>query len=159
MVNKEDFLNLVTNHYLSSRDFNGYPLSGESCDEETREILCQLIEEGKVDVVFSGVQTNPHIKLLPPEEREVQIQKVRSGEWAGCVYPSPEHLKQVVNLAEYNGRPYILELALGAPQLSFRAFELSVLEVYRNDPRYSYRHDDIGGMISIDDQFYDLRFA
>jgi hypothetical protein len=40
-------------------------------------------------------------------------------------------------------------MALGAPQLEFRAFDLHVLEVYRNDPRYWYDSSDIGGSVSI----------
>jgi hypothetical protein len=36
---------------------------------------------------------------------------------------------------------------LGAPQLDFRVFDLRILEWYRNDPRYSYRVDDIHGSI------------
>lgn len=70
------------------------------------------------------------------------------------VYPRTTHLKSVVDSSDYIGRPYVLELALGHPQLSFRSFDLSVLEFYRNDPRYSYENRDIDGSISIRDEFY-----
>ncbi|HEY2871406.1 MAG TPA: hypothetical protein VGJ56_05790 [Reyranella sp.] len=43
------------------------------------------------------------------------------------------------------------ELALGAPQLVHRAFDLSVLEPYRNDPQYDYHSDDIFGSLSVRD--------
>jgi hypothetical protein len=55
---------------------------------------------------------------------------------------------------KYKGMPFSLVLALGAAQLDFRCFDLSVLEIYRNDPRYYYRVGDTEGMISISDKFY-----
>ena len=47
-----------------------------------------------------------------------------------------------------------MELALGSAQLEFHVFDLSVLEIYRNDPRYYYTTDDINGNICISDEFY-----
>ena len=55
----------------------------------------------------------------------------------------------------YENKPYILAMALGTPQLDFRAFDLSVLEFYRNDPRYIYENDDIRGWISISDEYFE----
>ena len=48
-------------------------------------------------------------------------------------------------------------LAQGAAQLEFRAFDLSVLEFYRNDPRYHYTTDDIHGSISVRQEHSGLR--
>src|SRR5205823_3781692 len=39
-------------------------------------------------------------------------------------------------------------------QLSFRSFDLSVLEFYRNDPRYEYENRDLDGSISVRNEFY-----
>ncbi|MCK4822055.1 AAA family ATPase, partial [bacterium] len=64
-----------------------------------------------------------------------------------CIYPRPKHLKTAVNRMQYDGEPYRLYLALGEPQLAYRSFDLSVLEFYRNDPRYSYENDDVRGKI------------
>jgi hypothetical protein len=55
----------------------------------------------------------------------------------------------VVDKAKYAGQPYTLMLALGEPQLNYRAFNLRVLEFYRNDPRYSFENDDIHGCIYV----------
>ena len=68
-------------------------------------------------------------------------------EEAICLYPRPVHLQAVVNPSEYGDEPYKLELALGSPRLAHRSFDLSVLEYYRNDPRYMYKNDDIRGHI------------
>jgi hypothetical protein len=59
-----------------------------------------------------------------------------------------------VNPDDYRGRPYTYEMAMGAGQLEFRYFDLTVLEFYRNDPRYYYWCDDINGHISIHDEHY-----
>ncbi|WP_051043795.1 hypothetical protein [Psychromonas sp. CNPT3] len=45
-------------------------------------------------------------------------------------------------------------MAKGAGQLDYRTFDLSVLEYYRNDPRYSYETDSIHGSISIEDEYF-----
>lgn len=64
-----------------------------------------------------------------------------------CTYPSRQHLTEVVDRNEFNNRPYTLKLALGEPGLDFNAFQMSVLEFYRNDPRYYFEHDDIKGSL------------
>lgn len=46
-------------------------------------------------------------------------------------------------------------MAKGAGQLDFRTFDLSVLEYYRNDPRYSYETDFIHGQICIADEYFE----
>ena len=45
--------------------------------------------------------------------------------------------------------------AIARAQLSTHAFDLAVLEFYRNDPRYKYSCDDIHGWISISDDYYE----
>jgi hypothetical protein len=72
-----------------------------------------------------------------------------------CIYPSAKHLKKVVRPSKYKGKPFTLLLALGEPQLAFKVFDLSVLESYRNDPRYSYHTNDISGHLSISDKYYE----
>ncbi len=61
----------------------------------------------------------------------------------------------ISNVAEittkYSDSPYSMELALGAGQLDYRSFDLSVLEIYRSDPRYHYDNNDISGWISVTD--------
>ena len=63
-----------------------------------------------------------------------------------CAYPSSQQLKKIVNTTAYSDRPFTLRLALGEPQLCYESFDLSILEFYRNDPRYYYQHDDISGL-------------
>ena len=71
-----------------------------------------------------------------------------------CAYPSGLHLKGVVDPSEYQNRPFTLRLALGEPKLSFLSFDLSILEFYRNDPRYYYTNHDITGTIGVHEEYY-----
>ena len=145
----------ITAFYLKSRDFNGLPVWKLKAqynldDDKLRQHLRTLIEEGKIAHVFGDIHPNPHIRALPDEPKEEQLRKLESALAAhACAYPTAGHLTNVVDPADYAGRPYALELALGEPSMAFRAFDLSVLEFYRNDPRYYYVTDDISGHICI----------
>lgn len=54
--------------------------------------------------------------------------------------------------ARFADRPYTKELALGEGQLAFRAFDLSILEIYRNDSRYYYVSNNVDGLVSVTDE-------
>jgi hypothetical protein len=140
---RESLLNEITDHYLGSGDFNGIAVGGASEFDE----LAELVSSGLVNLVFGDRHPNPHILALDPEPIDEQLEKLGRLK-SGCAYPSPRHLLGVVDRAKYQGKPYLLEIALGQAQLSHRAFELSVLEGYRNDPRYSYDSDDVHGTLS-----------
>ncbi len=60
---------------------------------------------------------------------------------------------EAVNPAGSEDRPFTRRLMLGEAQLEFHAFDLSILEFYRNDPRYDYETDDIHGQICIRDTY------
>lgn len=158
MLDRNELLVEISDFYLESSDFNGIPVStlirkyGET---EVRSVLEQLIYDGLVSVVFGDYHPNPHIKALPSEPITEQIVKIKGERFRhACVYPTSSHLKNTVDSEEYTDRPFELCLALGEPQLAFKSFELSVLESYRNDPRYMYKYFDTYGYISIKDEFY-----
>lgn len=164
---KEHVLKEVTDHFLNSKDFNGLPLDDIAEDgEEVRVLIRALLLQEKVVLNFGDRHPNPHILAFDPESQSEQLEKlnklvfepaifeswglikIRTNSTQCCVYPSKTHLNTFVNKVHYLGRPHSLLLALGEPQLAYRAFNLRVLEFYRNDPRYSYRTDDIRGHIS-----------
>lgn len=157
---KEQILARITSFYLESGDFNGMPLQALN-DEFGRapvsEHLSGLVTDGLVAIVFGDRHPNPHIRALPdnlsPEEQIAKIGNFNPAH--ACTYPLPAHLHQRVDRARYAGQPFTLRLALGEPQLVHRAFELSVLENYRNDPRYRYSTDGIQGNISVRDDYFD----
>lgn len=154
----DSLLDEVTNFYLSSHDHNGISVAslvGNHGEAAAKARLSQLIDQGLVSVVFGDYHPNPHIRAFPSEPRVEQCQKLDSGLFGGaCAYPSTEHLKRVVDPSKFTDRPFSLCLELGDPQLTHKSFDLSVLEIYRNDPRYYYSYDDIKGLISVRNEFY-----
>lgn len=157
MNRQDDIIEIITDFYLNSGDFNGLPvrsiLSDFEIDEsELKNILASLIRNDKISLNFGDIHPNPHVKAFAEEPSEKQIEKLRSSDLKHtCAYPSCSHLKEVVDPLNYQGRPFTLRLGLGEAQLSYESFDLSVLEFYRNDPRYDYSNTDIHGCIIGDD--------
>ena len=147
----------VTEYYLKSRDFNGFPVRlVAGADGDRHSLLTGLIERRVVSVNVGDRHPNPHIQAFAPEPPEKQIRSLAAASIDhACLYPTKEHLAGVVDATSYAGQPYTLELALGEPQIVCRFFELKVLEHYRNDPRYSYRTNDVQGSLSIRGEFYE----
>lgn len=158
---KDIILQAVTNHYLNSGDFNGLPVISllQETGFQRSEInvsLQELINEDLIGILYSEFEPNTHILRLGFPPKDIQISKLDTDDlFHTCIYPLPTHLKKVVNPAEYIAEPYKLCLALGEAQLAYRAFDLSILEFYRNDPRYYYNNDDINGSISVRDEYYE----
>lgn len=156
----ELILRKITHRYLTSGDFNGTSLHFLANELETpwgdflRDVAV-LIRENKMRVIFSDTDINPHIIRLGFEPVSIQLEKLLKADIHACGYPTSDHLANVVNRQDYEGKPYTLSLALGEPQLSYKAFDLSVLEFYRNDPRYKYTTDDIHGQISLTNDYYE----
>lgn len=155
-----------------------YKKTSLSEDDFKLEIVA-LIKSRKIDLIYEGDIPNPHIKPFPAPEVTKQLDKLNqfkiddhikeseaSAETFGegkikisfvqgigcCVYPTPEHLKNKVDWKKYVSRPFALRLAMGEWQLRPYFFELGILAIYRNDPRYTYRTDDITGSISYVDE-------
>ena len=160
-LKNEAVLEVVTRFYLDSRDFNGIPASGLTEElgvewQDLNDILADLIDKDKVGILYSDAELNTHIIRTGFEPKDRQIAKLVTKELHhSCIYPRPSHLEQVVDRSKYIDRPYVLCLALGAAQLDYRSFDLSVLEYYRQDPRYVYENDDVRGSISIRDEYYE----
>lgn len=159
-LTKERFLQIITNHYLKSGDFNGYPtrkfVKGRKAKKNLKKILKELINDELMSLNFGDYHPNPHIKALPPHPIEVQIKKIKRCNFTHvCAYPEKKYLQTVVKEEDYYDKPFTKKLALGDAQLTYYSFDLSVLEFYRNDPRYYYQTDDISGFISITDDYYE----
>jgi len=161
MTKKDEILTRITEFYLGSRDFNGLPIQNLIHDfkleeGELKSVLISMVEEDKASLTFGDIQPNPHIKAFPEEPKEKQVQKLRTSNLENiCAYPSASHLIFKVDPLDYEDRPFTRRLALGEPQLSFESFDLSVLEFYRNDPRYSYTNNDIMGSICVNSEYFE----
>ncbi len=131
--------------YLESGDFNGLGVAQLTSAADIAAVR-ELIGEGRLDLVRGDGHPNPHIKAFPADSVDVQIEKIVAAGLEGCLYPTPELLKER-NAGASENAPYTRALKEGAPQLSYRAFDLRALEWYRNDPRFDFDVDDIHGRI------------
>lgn len=157
MTDKISILKIVTDYYLNSRDFNGYAVRNLKTPKDLlKPLIKELIKEKQITVNFGEIHPNPHIKALesPPIVKQLENIKKLNLQNA-CLYPSKEHLNQIVDRSKYKRKPFTLLLALGEPQLAYRVFNLRVLENYRNDPRYIYDSNDISGWISVSDKYFE----
>jgi hypothetical protein len=147
-IERTKLLERICEQYQQSGDFNGLALHTlDTTDPSIHSCIVELIREGEVDLVRGDGHPNPHIKAFPAESIELQLEKIeREGLGTGCLYPSPTHLKKLA-IADSEPAPYTRALKLGEPQLSYRVFDLRVLEWYRNDPRFVVEIDDIHGRI------------
>jgi len=150
----------VTDFYLGSRDFNGIPLAAlaedlDMCGHELKSILRSEVQAGELTLVLPWPHPNPHIKALPSLPIGAQLEGLdRFDSHSVCVYPSPQVLRRLVDQTSYTGRPFTLALALGRHQLAYESFDLSVLKLYHDDPRYVCACDDVSGHISISDDYF-----
>ncbi|MFQ5796647.1 MAG: AAA family ATPase [Candidatus Bipolaricaulia bacterium] len=160
MSKRDDALSKVTEFYLNSGDFNGLPIREITHEfglerEGLENLLTSLIREGTVSLNFGDIHPNAHIKAFDEEPAETQIEKLQRLDLEHvCAYPTKSHLQEVVDVSVYQDRPFTLRLALGEAQLSFKAFDLAVLEDYRNDPRYYYTNNDISGTLSVTEEHF-----
>ncbi|WP_327313339.1 hypothetical protein [Streptomyces sp. NBC_01235] len=152
----EELLIQATNFYRGSTDFNGLPVHSLDIEPDALpDLLRPLIEAGSLYVNYGDRHPNPHVLAFEPEPQAKQLDKLATRNLVGaCLYPTIAHLASIVDPHDYEGRPYTLELALGHPVLGCHFFDLSVLESYRNDPRYYYNFD-IDGMIGVHDEYYE----
>mgnify|MGYP001129940201 CR=1 FL=1 len=155
----EDLYEIIEDKYFSSGDFNGLPIYSleeifDIHSDEFRETVRNAIGKEIITARFDG---NPHIRAFSEIPKETVLEQFDSYDYPGhiCLYPHENKLSDSSKLTAYAHSPYELELAKGAGQLDYRTFDLSVLEYYRNDPRYAYSTDFIHGQISITDEYYE----
>lgn len=156
-MTKNDLLKTIIKFFLESREFNGISASTfEISKREIRGLIAELVKEGKVSICFGDIFPNPHVKAFNAEPIKTQIHKINTlGLQDACLYPEKEALIKIVDQTKFQDKPFTLKLALGEPQLSYYSFDLSVLEGYRNDPRYHFDLDDISGSLSVKSEHYE----
>jgi hypothetical protein len=150
---------VVTAFYLQSHDFNGLPVDDlaralSASIPATLRAIRTLVRRGAVSAVFGDIHSNVHIRTLPDEPIAKQLEKLTTSTFY-CLYPTEATLATIVPADLIADQPFTRRLALGEPQLSFAAFDLAILEPYRNDPRYVFEANDAGGHISITDEYFE----
>ena len=150
----------IAEGYIASGDFNGYPADALCAKisndwESIKPLIRRLIERNLVAILTPQSTMNPHIVRLGFPKLEHQTTSLDYTPLChACLYPTARLLKKRVPADLFHAEPFKRRLALGAPHLTTNFFDLTILEMYRNDPRYSYTCNDIGGQIAIKDDFY-----
>ncbi|MBN2095645.1 MAG: AAA family ATPase [Candidatus Aenigmarchaeota archaeon] len=151
-MEKDEILKEITDKYLGSEEFNGYALY--NLENEIQKII-ELVKDEKIEINFGDGHPNFHIKAFDCDNVDTQLKKIDSmGLNNSCAYPTKKYLKTKIPYGKYKDKPFTRLIALGEATLNFAVFDLSVLEIYRNDPRFSYSTDDVGGQINISDDYY-----
>ncbi len=148
---KDKIIEQITDYYLNSRDFNGFPL--RNFDNIDTDLICQLIDEGKVEVLSSAFVLNPHIRALKLNiNKDEQKKEVINQGDSVVLYPAEKYLKSLNINSE---RPFTKMLLDGQEQLKILFFNIEILESYFQDPRYEMFWSDYRGSIAVSDEFYD----
>lgn len=152
-------LNAIVTFYLKSRHFNGMALSdcAKSLGADFTTIKAavrELVTKKLVTLNFS--EMNPFIKVFndPPIDDQLKALDALNEAKLVCAYPTVEAVGPALKTEEFIQRPFTKLLASGKSQLEAMFFDLSVLELYRHDPRYVFHFDSYSGWISIADEFY-----
>ena len=155
----EEIYTVVHNKYFESDDFNGMPIYqlAEKFDIQSDQFRMTVRDGIENEILTATFHGNTHIKAFSSFKKNQILKWFDSEDYPAhiCLYPHPRKLSESALLERYKETPYALELAKGAGQLDYRTFDLSVLEYYRNDPRYAYDTDFIHGSISIEDEYYE----
>ena len=161
----EEILNNITRYYLASDDFNGISVKNLLLDfnnniEALKKCLHKLLIDDKIGLIDSQTDINPHIIRVGFQPKDKQIEYLKNLKnndqlYHTCVYPTKQHLENTIDKTKFLNEPYKLCLALGEAQLDYHCFDLTVLEFYRNDPRYYYLNRDISGYICIHDEYFE----
>ncbi|WP_104027263.1 AAA family ATPase [Vibrio jasicida] len=155
----EKICSLVEEQYFSSGDFNGYPVYKLISELDVNaDDMKTIIRDGIVNEILTvEIYANTHIKAFSNVPKEKMLECFDSEEFPAnmCLYIHPNKLSESEHLTKFAESPYQLELAKGKGQLDYMTFDLSVLEFYRNDPRYTYETDFIHGSICITDEYFE----
>ena len=147
----------VIARYRTSRDFNGLHFRPTRTTAERAE-AATLIRDSLVEVVSEKDYPNPHIRPWPIrrsiDEQAADVEKMVPDSYGVCLYPTAAALKRSRTRRKYPDEPYRQAMADGRGTLELRYFETTVLEQYRNDPRFSFQYGDFGVNTVISDEAY-----
>jgi hypothetical protein len=156
-IGTDALLHQIIDHYLKSRDFNGFYLAPNE-DDQTIAKAVDLVRNGMVQVVGEVDYPNPYIRPWPSRRtKESQVEslaRLRSSAYGICLYPTPTALNSIHVPAGLDGHPFATQMARGRGTLELAYFSVDVLEQYRNDPRYHFQYSDFGVNMGIGDEAY-----
>ncbi len=150
-MKKETVLNEIINYYIESDDFNG--LSVYNMKNYDYNILCELIDEGLIEVLSEKEVVNPHIKgfdfIIPINQQKENIAKNTN---YSVLYPTKKALESIP--LDYR-KPYSLLLQKGVKQFKIIYFNIEILERYFNNPKFIIIDGGYCGKIYVKDEYTD----
>lgn len=143
-MNKQELLDKITNHYLTSGDFNG--IANKSLEYSSTQELKELIIEEKIFVLSQWDDINIFIHRfdkIPPKEKQTSA---LDNESLVVLYPTKEHLSTVKIVEE---KPFSKMLAQGVEQLRILYFNVDILQMYYDNPLYKISDFGYRGYIDV----------
>lgn len=149
VMDKERLLQNIVEYYLKSTEYNGFPLYDMADDLE--DVLCQLIDEDKVEILSSNDVINPHIRAFDIAiDKKIQKENIRNKAILSVAYPSKSVLSNIdIDLT----MPYSGMLRKGAEQFQIIYFDIEILERYANNPKFLIIDNGFRGSIYPEDQY------
>lgn len=150
-MKKDTVLNEIIKHYIGSHDFNGLPVYNMKYYDYS--ILCELIDEGLIEVLSEKEVMNPHIKAfdlnIPVNQQKENISKKTK---YSVIYPTKKALESIP--LDYT-KPYSVLMQKGEKQFKIIYFNIEILERYVNNPKFVIMDNGYRGNIYVKDEYLD----
>ena len=148
-MDKESLLQKIVEYYLKSTEYNGLPIC--TLADNSDDVLCQLVDEDKVEILSSNDVINPHIKAFNvTTDKDIQKEYIRNKSILSVAYPSKMVLSGIdIDLT----MPYSGMLRKGAEQFEILYFDIEILERYANNPKFFIIDNGYRGSIYPEDQY------
>lgn len=151
VMDKESLLHKIIEHYLKSTEYNGYSIPAMESDLE--DVLCQLVDEDKIEILSSNDVINPYIKAFDiTTDKNIQKENIRNKEILSVAYPTKSALSNIDIDATM---PYSGMLHKGMKQFEIIYFDIEILERYANNPIFFLIDYGYRGSIYPKDQYMD----
>jgi hypothetical protein len=148
-MKKENVLDEIIKHYIKSHDFNGLPVY--NMKNYDYNILCELIDEGLIEVLSEKEVINPHIKGFDfdiPVDRQKNNISMRTN--YSVLYPTRKALESVH--LDYT-KPYSVLMQKGEKHFKIIYFNIEILERYVNNPKFLIFDNGYRGNIYVKDKY------
>ena len=149
MRDRDSLINEIVNYYLTSRDYNGFPVySMNNCDTE---LICNLIDDDLIEVLSSDDVLNPHIKAFNVRmDKQLQKDRIHSHPDSCVLYPT----LLALNTVDFDhSMPYSSLMRKGTEQFEIVYFNIEILERYANNPMFFIADAGYRGTICPEDQY------
>jgi hypothetical protein len=149
-MTKKELLKQIKDYYIHSHDFNGMPVY--DMEEYCPELLIDLVNDGLIEVISEHEVNNPHIKGfdLSNLPKEIQLQRISEKGTHTCFYPTRKALK---NIKPDYQKPYKALLQYGAPQFRLIYFNIEILQIYLNNPKFQLIDFGYSGQIVVEPEY------